>query len=87
VIDIAEKLYRKPYAVSRADFTCGDVLLVLLFDLIDQTLACLLPNKADCSKTPTVMVDEADWDFGDNESWSPSNGTSPPPESGAHTLH
>ena len=88
VIDTATKEYHKegmpPWPVSRADFTCGGVLLVLEFDLTNQVLACWLASEEEDGKTPTVMVDEADWKFGDDESWSRN---SPPSERGAHTLH
>jgi hypothetical protein len=88
VIDTATKEYHNegmpPWPISRADFTCGDVLLVLLFDLTNQTLACWLASEEEDGKTPTVMVDETDWKFGDAESWSLS---SPPSGRCAHTVH
>jgi hypothetical protein len=88
VIDGATKEYHNesmpPWPISRAEFRCGDALLVLEFDLANQTLACWLASEEENGKTPTVMVDEADWKFGDDESWSRS---SPPSERGAHTLH
>jgi hypothetical protein len=87
VIDTATREYHNegmpPWPISRADFKCGDVLFVLEFDLTNQTLACWVASEEEDGK-PTVMVDEADWKFGDDESWSRS---SPPSGRCAHTLH
>jgi hypothetical protein len=88
VIDAATKDYHNEgmpsWPISRADFTCGDVLLVLEFDLTHQALACWLASEEEDGKLPTLMVDQADWKFGDAESWRRG---SPPSERGAHTLH
>ena len=88
VIDAATKDYYNegmpPWPISRAGFTCGDVLMVLEFDLTNQTLACWLASEEEDGKTPILMVDEADWKFGDDESWSRG---SRPSECGVPTLH